>query len=322
VVPPPKSRILEVYFQHDNPRKTQQILKIHLKLYLSYHAEVFAVRGAMSLFKERLDKFKAEYMSSVNKLIKFRQKWGLSYPEKQQEFLISLTKQLSSRITELEGQAQQFKSMLTAIERDDIPTGQLLQSQNQVISVMAAQILRAMEKNMEMRQTFHPASRNVVESGRHTEELKVQFQKILQGQLDNVLAQKNTLEASLKRHLTRLQQLEDKSQEAEPIELEAAIAKQRYLRYSDKVEEVRISDLMEGSNVVNVKVVSQPYLPSSKIFPRTGMYVMGAFALAFPLGIGIILVTNIFDRSFESPQQVEQTTGFPVLASLNKLSPV
>jgi capsular polysaccharide biosynthesis protein len=55
-------------------------------------------------------------------------------------------------------------------------------------------------------------------------------------------------------------------------------------------------------------------------FPKTFLFVLGAFFLAFPLGIGTILVVNFFDHSFNHPKEVEDATGCPVLAVLNKLS--
>ena len=113
--------------------------------------------------------------------------------------------------------------------------------------------------------------------------------------------------------------LDRRAQELTRLELEATIAKERYVKYAGREDDARLEGLLRGQQLSNVKVVSRPSIPITPVFPKRGLFVLGAFLLAFPLGLGLIMVTNFFDSTFFSPQQVEAVTGYKVLASFRKL---
>ena len=78
---------------------------------------------------------------------------------------------------------------------------------------------------------------------------------------------------------------------------------------------------MRGQQLINVRIVSRPSVPNVPVFPKRGLMVLGAFLLAFPLGLGMIMVVNFFDSTLHSPAQVEASTEYKVLASFRKLDP-
>jgi uncharacterized protein involved in exopolysaccharide biosynthesis len=68
------------------------------------------------------------------------------------------------------------------------------------------------------------------------------------------------------------------------------------------------------------RVKKAPTVPESPIFPRTWLYVGVSFLLAFPVGIVLIFIANLFDKSFYRAKEIENATGLTVLATLRKLS--
>ncbi|MCA1962266.1 MAG: hypothetical protein LDL33_15920 [Desulfomonile sp.] len=319
VDPLPKSRVLDITFRYDDPVKTRHILTTLLDIYIPYRTKIYSVRGAIGFFGKEVDTHRAAYDKALADLMAFKKKWEIFIPEKQIEEEIGLVRQIDDTLIKLDADIKQVENMLKELDRNTIPTGQLASFQNPVISVMAAQLLRASERNLQVCQNFGEGTRDYEESKALVNDLTTKFRDALRGELANMISKREVMETSRKEKLARLTLIEQRTQEAGQLELAVAVAKERYLKYLSKVEDVRIDELVEAGHVHNVRIVSQPYLPARPIFPQRGLMVAGAFVFAFPLGIGLIMMANLFDRTFNTPQEVENATGFQVLASLKRL---
>lgn len=320
VEPVPKSRVLDVSFRYSDPVKTQQVLATLLDIYVPYRSKVYSVGGAVGFFGQEVRTHRAAYDKALDDLMAFKKQWEISIPEKQIEEQIGLIRQIDDSVIKLDADIKQYENMISELDRNVIPTGQLASFQNPVISVIAAQLLRANERNLQVRQNFGEGTRDFEESQALVKGLSTKFGDALRGELSNLAVKREVLESSRKERVARLALIEEKSQELTKLELAAAVAKERYLRYMGKAEDVRIDELLDqGAQVRNVRIVSQPYLPVQPVFPRRALMVIAAFIVAFPLGIGLIMVANLFDRTFSTPQEVEAATGFEVLASLKRL---
>ena len=150
-------------------------------------------------------------------------------------------------------------------------------------------------------------------------DLTKKFEEALQGEIDAVEARKASLQQSLKEKEEQLELLEEKSEEARRMQLDASIAKERYVRYVAKEEEARLENLKGGSQLRDVSVVGKPLIPIHPVFPQKVLFVLGAFLLAIPVGIGAILTAHFLDHTFDNPGTLEAHTGYPVLASIGKI---
>jgi hypothetical protein len=63
---------------------------------------------------------------------------------------------------------------------------------------------------------------------------------------------------------------------------------------------------MKGINLVNVSILSRPSIPTHAILPKKKLFTQAAFLMAFPLGIGIILLSSYFDHTFDNPQDADE----------------
>lgn len=325
VVPEPKSKVLDITFSYDDPEKAEKILATHLELYIPYHLEMYALPAAQGFFSGQGEIYREKYDKASNRLIAFKKRWNISSPEKQKEGLIASIQQLRESVVELESSVSQYQNMLASLNRNEVPTGQILSSNSNsnertVINVLATQLLNAQRTKDEYRERFSGESRNFKMASDNVNQLVKRFKAILTTEMDNLLAKRDTLAKALAEKEDRLRELEEKTQEARRLELEAAVAKERYLKYQAKEEEARIENLIAGNRLVNVRVVSRPFVPTKPVFPKKGLFVMASLVLAFPLGLGMIFVANFFDHTFDTPQQLEAVTGYRVLASLKKVS--
>ncbi|MFC1836953.1 GumC family protein, partial [Thermodesulfobacteriota bacterium] len=323
-VPLPKSKVIELEFKYDDPVKAKEILATHLKLYLPYHQKAYSVPGAQKFFSGQGVVYKKKMEEANNQLMQFKTKWGLASPDTQKSQLIKMISQVRDALVGLNANEIQYGSMVQMLKDDVIPTGQLSASlrrsdESTVVNVIAAQLIRAEQKRLEAQEAFAKGSRNLGAADDMVNTLKKKLKQTLDGELKNLEVTKTSLQQSLKELEKKLEVLEEKSQAAKTLEIEAKIAKERYILYASRGEQAKIENLMERKNLVNARVVSQPYIPASPVFPKKGLMVLGAFLLAFPLGLGMILAANFMDRTFDTPQEVEAVTGLKVLASLKRV---
>jgi uncharacterized protein involved in exopolysaccharide biosynthesis len=324
VIPAPKSKILDLSFRYSDPRMTQHILATHLDLYIPYHLEVYSLPNAQGFFSGQGDIYKKKLDEAEEKLKDFKRKWGISFAERQKSELIAQIKQIQDSLVELQSNLRQYREMQAALKEGTLPTGQLSPSmqrgtENTVINVIVTQLLRAKQRKMTIAEAYSSDSREARAAVEMEKALLKQLRDAVESEVAILKAKQVSLQESLKHEQVRLLDLEGRTEEVRSLRLSAALAKERYLQYVSKEEEARLENLKGGNKLVSVRVVSKPFTPTSPIFPKKLLYVVGALIAAFPLGLGLILLFNFFDHTFYDRQEVEAETGYKVLATVGRI---
>ena len=325
VKPAPKSKILDLSFRYSDPDRAEKILSKLLELYIPYHLEVYSLPGAEDFFSGQRDIFREKYLAAEKQLNEFKTKWQISSPEKQKSELIALITQMEDSLIKINMNVTQYQTILDSLEQGTVPTGQLTPTmergnENTVINIIVTQLLRSMQKKLQVAQEFAEGSREVAAAQNVETALKVRLREAITGEMDILSAKKKTLEESLKEKRVPLAQLEDKNEQARRLQLAVSVAKERYLQYIAKEEEARMEKLKGRGNLVTVNVVSKPFAPRIPIYPRTWLFVLASFFVALFLGLGLVLLGNFFDHTFDGPRQVETLTGYPCVAVIGRLS--
>ena len=149
--------------------------------------------------------------------------------------------------------------------------------------------------------------------------LSTRFLQALRGEMDILAAKKASLEQSLKEKQQQLELLQQRSDEARRMQLGVTVAKERYVQYMAKEEEARLENMKGGTQLRDVSVVGKPLTPVEPVFPKTVLFVLGAFLLAIPVAIGVVLTAQFLDHTFDNPRTMEAQTGYPVLASFARI---
>jgi len=306
------------------PAMARKILSTFLEEYLPYHQEVYSVPEAQGFFLNQEEMFFKQMQEAQKKVKQFKTTYGISFADKQKSELITMIKQIESSLVSVNSDLSQYEKMLVQIKDDSLPTGQLTPSpqrgnENTVISVIATQLFRAKQQLVIAKQSFASESREYGDAERLVQKLTDQFGNTLETEIGILRAKKASLEESLKKQEEDLKFLEAKTEELRDLELAASIAKERYIQYASKREEARVESVKGGGKLVNVSILAKPFTPVTPVFPKTGLMVLGAFLVAIPLGIGLILIANFLDHTFDNPSEVENATGVPVLASLRRI---
>jgi uncharacterized protein involved in exopolysaccharide biosynthesis len=319
-----KSKVLDISFEYHDAKKAKHILNTHLDTYIPYHLTVYSNPGAQGFFSGQGQEYKTKYEKAEKELIRFKKKWGISEPEKQKTEMIALIGNLEDSLIDVTSNLNQYENMLESLEEDIIPTGQLATSvkrgnENTVITVIATQLLQAQQNRARAEKRYSRQSRDFKAADDSVKQLIERFKDSLQGEVDVLQAKQSSLTNSLKEVKEQLLILEEKSEEAKRLELAATIAKERYLKYVSKEEEARLENLMRGNKLVNVNILSRPFLPMDPVFPKTKLFTLASLLISIPLGLGVVFTLNFIDHTFDNPEELQEVTGYPTLASLKKI---
>jgi uncharacterized protein involved in exopolysaccharide biosynthesis len=319
-----KSNTINIVLRYPDRAKATIILQELLKLYIPYHIEVYSLPGAEAFFGKQGSVYKQKLDDSIQALTQFNKKVGLYLPEKQKAELIGLMEKTRESLISVNSNLVQYEQMLAALDKGQLPSGQLTPStergsENTFLTILASQLLQAEQKSWQSGETYASANRDSRITSGMLKELRDRFKEAISVERGIALSKRTSLEKSLKDLETKLEHLEVNSEHAKELKLQVTIAEKRYLQYLGKEEEARVENLKGGSKLLSVSVVGKPTEPTDAVFPKTKLYVLAAFILGFPVGLTVVLLSDFFDHAFYSPAQLEQATGYPVLTSLDKM---
>lgn len=324
VTPVPRSKVIDLTFKDSDPVKVQKILSKFLDVYIPYHAQVYAVPGALKFFSEQLVVAQAKMDLARNTLTEFRKKWNLSVTERQEIELITSLKMIDDAIVEINSNFGQYNEMLALLEKGNMPTGQLAPGtqrnlENTLINVMGVQLLQAGQKRLQTRELFAVDSRDYRVTEEQFGQVYSKFKSAMVSESSILEIKKASLEESKKRILDQMQVMLQRGEELRALQLEFSVAREQYLQFVAKEQEASLENMESRKQLVDVKILGRPWVPSTPISPKTGLYVLLSFIFSFPLGIGIIFLASFFDHSFDDPSRLEASTGYKVLATFGKI---
>lgn len=324
VTPLARSKVLDLSFKYPDNVMATKILTTLLELYIPYHMQVYSIPGAEMFFAEQLEASKEIYEKADRDLTEFKKRWNLALPERQKQDLIEILKQLDDTIVTAEQNSNQFKTMVALMSQGIVPSGQLAPgvqrgTENTVINVAAVQLMQAEQRRLQSAELFTLESRDYRAAADQLAEVVKRFENLLLSEISLLDTKKASLEKTRKERTEELHELLVRSEEARARQLEVTLAKEQYLQFVAKSEAARLENVETKKQLVNVKVLAQPVVPTIAVFPRTGLFVFAGFLFSVFLSIGLIFVANFFDFTFDNPRDLEAVTGYKVLATFGNV---
>lgn len=92
--------------------------------------------------------------------------------------------------------------------------------------------------------------------------------------------------------------------------------------YTNEIIKVAPGIIVDMVEAGSAKVVSYPQIPNNPISPNTKMNVLVAGMLGFMLSIGFVFVRYLMDKTFRSPQMVEDYLEIPIIGVIPNIESV
>ncbi len=345
---PPKTNLIEVTYSSSDPTLAYGVLNSLGNLYLEKHAAVHRPPGSYQFFAEEAQRYKAALEDSEARLREFGQTQQIADPDGERtDLALQLTAsvgQLHTTEQSIAADRQRIRSdqnqmkvtpQRSATKRDTDSAGLLLQN-------LGSSLLAAETKRTQLLLKYAPGYPLVEEADQEVAEAKAAIAEaektpyvdvetdrdptfeLLREDLakseSDLAAQQASLGAnrhSIDSIQSQMVKLGSLSLQQADLEREAKADEQNYLLYLSKREQERTSDALDRTRIENVAIAVPPAIPA---LPAHGpIYILLiAFGLAAMLSLTTAYTINYFDPSFQTPAQVIDILGIPVVIAMPK----
>jgi uncharacterized protein involved in exopolysaccharide biosynthesis len=339
-----KSNMIEVTFQHKDPRIAARALNLLVDFYMVKHLQVYSSAESPFLDKQ-LNTYDRKLKESANNLESFKRNNGVFSLEEQRSLLlkqrsdldtalknsINTVEALQKRLVSLKELKQGVASdstLYTTSERDKI----IDESRSKLLSLELEEQELLKKYKEENRLVQHVRNEISMVKGFLTEQEKSINGKIGAG---NVVYQETekervkteadlsaerakvvTLKGQVAQLASELQALDRQDKELQSLKRESAIVEKSYQAYAEKSEEARISDDMNRSKMSNVSVVQAATVPAEPVKSKRLRNVALGIVIGAVSGLGFAFFSEFTSQVFSTPESVERRLGLPVLATI------
>lgn len=205
---------------------------------------------------------------------------------------------------------QQYKSKLAELEVELVSLSQNYTDKHPKIQATRAAVAETQSKlNAEIGRilTADAASVNPIHQG------LVQTKIQSEAQIAVAAAKDQAIKQILGQSEQQLMQLPAKEQGLAKVMRDASVAQEIYIMLAKRHEEARISEVMQPTDV---QVIDTAIAAKDPIKPRKALNVAIAAILGLFLGVGLAFLLEFMYKTINTPEDVEQYLGLPVIGKI------
>lgn len=307
------SNVIKMELMWKDPVMASTIINTLTRLYMDYRVDLHKTPGALSLFDAETQNYKNKLTDLENRLRDFRQEWGIISAENQKRVIVD-------RISEIKKALQENQSEIYKTKKETEELSKQIRETSHIIMIARGEEESAQDKTSKEQTVVKNADNSLLKP----------TSPVIISELEKTLLAANVRlavleeeEKSLVEHLNmynlEFQKLGEKEIELMQLEREFEIKEGNYKLYSKKLEEARISNVMDSEKIANVSIISFASPPSEFARPRKLLILLiGAFTGLFG-GFAIGLYSEHLDHSIKDPKDVESFLALPLLASVKNV---
>ncbi len=343
------SMVLAATYDSAAPAAAQQILGTLIDIYQSEHLRIHRNADSGAFLADQRDLLRSQYLEAQQQLKNAKNGYGVasligrrSSLESQLQSIELNQIQTRQELTTAEAKIADIKSQLTAIP--DRETSSEKSIPNEGADLLRKELytnqMRLMEYKARLIDT-HPlvvATSRQVDEGKRlldqegalrqevTDDINPIFRELSldrRQQVSLLAGLTARADALNKQHEEISQALEDFSQqEVELVQLEhdEQIARDKFLQYTNNLEQARVDEALEKSNISSVAVAQSATLAEKPVSPSKSLVALGGIFMALSSDIGLVLVSDKLNDKIRTEADLARTLGLPVLATLDESS--
>src|SRR4029077_5560663 len=131
-------------------------------------------------------------------------------------------------------------------------------------------------------------------------------------------ASRASSQAALQGIHDKLSKLEAQSQQLDALTLQQQVDEENFRTYLQAVNDATVTDDLNRQRITNIAVIQAPTVATVPTRPRTKLMVPAAFLLGLAAAIPVVLLAEMFDETFSTPNQIETVLDLPVLGTFTK----
>lgn len=328
----PGSNIIEVRFYHNNPAQGALTLDSMFDNYLKFRHKILSDPNAGDLFREQTKTYTDEIYQLQQERLKLLKDYSVSDIHKeiitQLDMIMSMKKDLFVLEDEFLAKQRMMAYMnKLLLEYEPAKNGQYkpfpYDFEDEKIKNFSNRLDDLLFEYHDTLRVFRADTKK----GRF---LKNQINKLWVEQVElirkKIELQKNDLETlsqtidtkkkNIAGFINRNEQLIEVQSRLERLDAQISLLKKNYETFYQKLEESKIEQASEASQMSNVQILSRPSIPDKPFFPRKIIVIPCGILTGFLIGISVALIREFFDNTYKTPFQVTRHLNLPCIGSI------
>jgi uncharacterized protein involved in exopolysaccharide biosynthesis len=347
ITPVRRTTLIQVVYTSPDPNRATQVLDQLAHLYLEKHLALHRPPGAYQFFKDQAEHFRSEMEAAEKELKEYAEREQVVSAESEKDSTLRQLADFESVLQQTQAQVAEANRRITDLEQQEAATParqttQIRKTDNAtLVSELKSRVLTLETKRADLLRKFTPSYPPVLETEGQLAQAREALERTEQSPLTEETTDQNPTHQWLRSELVRVRtersaalarlaaitqsvrlfrekaaRLDAKATVQQDLRRSMKTAEENYLLYQKKQEEARISDALDRTRIANVVVAEAPTPPTSSSSGRFLILTIGV-VLAAILGLAVAYLLAYISPYVQSPEDVENTLGVPVLASLS-----
>jgi uncharacterized protein involved in exopolysaccharide biosynthesis len=339
-----KSNVIDVSFQHKDPRLAAQVVNLLLDYYKEKHLQVYSDTKS-SFLEQQLAEYSQKLTTSEDALQTFKQTQSVYSLDQQRNLMLGQRMEMDTaykgtqtNIQELQEKLRSLKAQSRAIAEDDNTF--TFSEQGKILTDAKAKLLdlqlkehdllikykeesppvKDVRKDIQMTKDFLAAQEKDVTSKVKTGNLVYQETEKERIKAEAELRAQEAKLASLGPQIARvdseLKNFDRQEKQFQDLKRETATNEHDYLTYKEKWEEARISDDMNLKKMANISIIQAAVAPTKPVKPKKFLNIALSIVLGAISALSAAFFSEYLSHTFNTARDVEQHLGLPVLTSV------
>ena len=340
-----RSSVLQVSFQHKNPKIAAQAVNTLIDIFREKHLQVLSDPKS-SFLEKQLASYEQKLKDSEFSLQSYKQKKGVFSIEEQRTLLLKqradidwALKTTDNSMTELKDRIPSLKNQLKMIsakarnfaltDRDriiDDAKAKMLSMQLEEKQLLKKYtennpLVVGFRNDMQLVQNFVKEQQEEVTDRAKTGNAAYQTTQMELLKAESDFTSQKARAASLRQQLRQVEQeiqsLDLSEKDIQELKRQQAINEKNFQIYATKAEEARISENMDRLKLANVSVIEEATPALEPVKSKKSQYLIMGIVLAVFGSLGAAFFSEYAAQSFSTPEAVERRLGLPVLATVS-----
>lgn len=341
------SMVLTATYDSKSPKTAQKVLDTMIEVYQAEHLRIHRNSESGAFLAEQRDMLRITYKKAQECLKNAKKQFGIASLNGRRNNLeaqlqsIELSQiQTRQELTTAEAKIRDIESQLVSIPERELSSEKSIP--NEGADLLRKELYTNQMKLMEYKSRLienHPlvvtTSRQVDEGKRLLDEQGVRRQETVEDinpifraltldrrQQESILAGLNARAKALdaQHAKLRIEQEEFGQQEIELVQLEQdeQIARDKFLQYTNNLEQSRFDTALEKDNISSVSIAQSATLAEKPISPSKLLVCLGGAFMALASVVGMVVVSEKLNDKIRSESDLSRSIGLPVLAVLDE----
>ena len=341
-----KSNVIEVSFQHEDPKVAAKVVNLLIELFREKHLKVFSDPQS-SFLEKQLRIYQGKLGESEQAMESFKQSNQVFSLDEQRSLLLRQRTDLDSTLKNTDHRIDELREKLLFLKNQKITSGAKSRTmytnteKDKILVDAKARLLTLQLTEQDLLKRYREDSRRVEDvrneiqtvknflkeqeeyisgtvetGGRIYQEVELEIIKT-EADLKSQVAKAAGLRQQLRQLDGQIRTLDLNDRKFQTLKREMASNEKYFRTYEDRVEEARISEDMNRSKLANISVIQPATVPAKPVRPKKLLNMLLSLFIGAFSGLGLALVSEHLSQGLTTPDSVERRLGLRVLTTIS-----